>query len=87
LWFRCSISNADRFPYLDVPEFNINELDAIIISHAHLDHVGLLPYIYKMGYRGPVYMTAPTRDIAALLALDFIGVAYKQAAKPFFESS
>lgn len=78
---------TDRFPYLDVSEFNINELDAIIISHAHLDHVGLLPYIYKMGYRGPVYMTAPSRDIAALLSLDFIGVAYKQAAKPLFDST
>ena len=76
----------DKFPYLDVPEFNLNQLDAIIISHAHLDHVGLLPYLYKMGYKGPVYMTAPTRDIAALLALDFIGVAYKQAAKPLFDS-
>ena len=76
----------DKFPYLDVPEFNLNQLDAIIISHAHLDHVGLLPYLYKMGYQGPVYMTAPTRDIAALLALDFIGVAYKQAAKPLFDS-
>ena len=76
----------DKFPYLNVPEFNLNELDAVIISHAHLDHVGLLPYLYKMGYRGPVYMTPPSRDIAALLALDFIGVAYKQAAKPLFDS-
>lgn len=40
-----------------------------------------------MGYKGPVYMTAPTRDIAALLALDFIGVAYKQAATPLFSST
>ncbi|HOR52526.1 MAG TPA: MBL fold metallo-hydrolase RNA specificity domain-containing protein, partial [Candidatus Pacearchaeota archaeon] len=40
-----------------------------------------------MGYRGPVYMTAPTRDIAAILALDFIGVAYKQAAAPLFSSA
>jgi predicted metal-dependent RNase len=40
-----------------------------------------------MGYKGPVYMTAPSRDIAALLALDFIGVAYKQASKPLFDSS
>ncbi|VVB83952.1 Ribonuclease J [uncultured archaeon] len=78
---------ADKFPYLDIPEFNLAQLDAIIISHAHLDHVGLLPYLYKMGYRGPVYMTAPSRDIAALLALDFIGVAYKQAAKPLFDST
>ena len=78
---------SEKFPYLDVPEFNLNQLDAIIISHAHLDHVGLLPYLYKMGYRGPVYMTAPSRDIAALLALDFIGVAYKQASKPLFDST
>jgi hypothetical protein len=40
-----------------------------------------------MGYKGPVYMTAPTRDIASLLALDFIGVAYKQAEKPLFSST
>lgn len=77
----------DKFPYLDVSEFDISQLDAVIISHAHLDHVGLLPYLYKMGYKGPVYMTPPTRDIAALLSLDFIGVAYKQAASPLFGST
>ncbi len=77
----------DRFPYLTVPEFKIEEVDAIILSHAHLDHSGLIPYLFKMGYKGPVYMTMPTRDIAALLALDFIGVAYKQAEKPLFSSS
>ncbi|MDO8528737.1 MAG: beta-CASP ribonuclease aCPSF1 [Nanoarchaeota archaeon] len=78
---------SDKFPYFDIPEFDINRLDAVIIGHAHLDHVGLLPYLYKMGYKGPVYMTPPTRDIAALLALDFIGVAYKQAATPLFSST
>tara|TARA_Y100000034_G_C6897881_1_gene414439 strand:+ start:262 stop:2148 length:1887 start_codon:yes stop_codon:yes gene_type:complete len=76
----------DKFPYLDVSEFKINELDAIIVSHPHLDHSGLIPYLFKMGYRGPVYMTTPTRDISALLALDFIGVAYKQASAPLFSS-
>ncbi|MFH1358579.1 MAG: beta-CASP ribonuclease aCPSF1 [archaeon] len=76
----------EKFPYLDVSEFKINELDAIIVSHAHLDHSGLIPYLFKMGYRGPVYMTAPTRDISALLALDFIGVAHKQASAPLFSS-
>jgi len=74
----------DKFPVFTIPEFDISQLDAVIISHAHLDHVGLLPYLYKMGYKGPVYMTTPTRDIAALLALDFIGVAYKQAEAPIF---
>ncbi len=80
-------SGKDKFPYFNVPEFDISQLNAVIISHAHLDHVGLLPYLYKMGYKGPVYMTPPTRDIAALLSLDFIGVAYKQASKPLFSST
>jgi len=87
----CGINVAgkgkEKFPYLDVSEFKINELDAIILSHAHIDHSGLIPYLFKMGYQGPVYMTAPTRDIAALLALDFIGVAYKQASTPLFSST
>ncbi|MBU1135946.1 MAG: beta-CASP ribonuclease aCPSF1 [Nanoarchaeota archaeon] len=87
----CGINVAaqdrEKFPYFDIPEFDISEIDAVIISHAHLDHVGVLPYLYKMGYRGPCYMTAPTRDIASLLALDLIGVAYKQAAQPLYSST
>ncbi len=79
-------SGKDKFPFFNIPGFDISQLDAVIISHAHLDHVGLLPYLYKMGYKGPVYMTPPTRDIAALTSLDFIGVAYKQAAAPLFSS-
>ena len=86
----CGINVAatgkDQYPYLDIPEFDISKLDAVVISHAHLDHVGLVPYLYKMGYEGPIYMTEPTRDIAALLLLDFIGVAYKQAKVPLFSS-
>jgi uncharacterized protein len=79
-------SGEEKFPIFNIPEFNITQLDAVVISHAHLDHVGLLPYLYKMGYKGPVYMTMPTRDIASLISLDFIGVAYKQATQPLFES-
>lgn len=75
---------SEKFPYLDIPEFKINDLDAVIISHAHIDHGGLLPYLYKMGYTGPCYMTQPTRDILALLNLDFVGVAYKKAEAPLF---
>jgi len=69
-----SITNQDAFPYLDAPELNVQNLDAIIISHAHLDHISLLPFLFKMGYEGPVYMTAPTRDIASLTILDFINL-------------
>ncbi|MAG40077.1 beta-CASP ribonuclease aCPSF1 [Candidatus Pacearchaeota archaeon] len=81
-----SSNGRDQFPYLDAPEVDLSSIDAVILSHAHLDHSGLIPYLYKMGYKGPVYMTPPTRDIASLLALDFIGVAYKQAAQPLFKS-
>jgi len=78
---------AERFPYLDVSEIgDLNTIDAIILSHAHLDHSGLIPYLYKMGYKGPVYMTSPTRDIASLLQLDLIGVAYKKAESPLYRA-
>ena len=86
----CGINVAghgkDKFPYFDIPEFDIRQLDAVVLSHAHLDHVGLLPYLYKMGFKGPTYMTPPTMDLAALVCLDFIGVAYKQAATPLYSS-
>ncbi|MAG24788.1 beta-CASP ribonuclease aCPSF1 [Candidatus Pacearchaeota archaeon] len=78
---------AERFPYLDVTEIgDLASLDAIILSHAHLDHCGLIPYLYKMGYKGPIYLTAPTRDIASLLQLDLIGVAYKKAEAPIYRA-
>ncbi|MDO8564129.1 MAG: beta-CASP ribonuclease aCPSF1 [Nanoarchaeota archaeon] len=88
----CGINPAysegqERFPYLDVCEIgDLNSVDAIILSHAHSDHCGLIPYLYKMGYKGPIYLTPPTRDIAALVALDFVGVAYKQAASPLYRA-
>tara|TARA_Y100000034_G_C6909629_1_gene423604 strand:- start:5203 stop:7095 length:1893 start_codon:yes stop_codon:yes gene_type:complete len=88
----CGINPAiedgtDKFPYLDISEIgDLNSIDAIILSHAHIDHCGLIPYLYKMGYKGPVYLTPPTRDIAALLQLDLIGVAYKKAEFPIYRA-
>src|SRR3989338_1679561 len=60
-------SPEDAYPYLDAIRFPLSELDAVVISHAHMDHVGFVPYLFKMGYRGPVYLTEPTRDLSALL--------------------
>ncbi len=70
----------DRFPYFYIPEFSIRDLDAVIISHAHLDHSGLVPFLYKYGYRGPVYSTLPTRNLSTMLQLDFIQICDKEGS-------
>lgn len=72
----------DRFPFFEVPEFSIRDLDAVIISHAHLDHCGLVPFLYKYGYRGPVYCTLPTRNLSTMLQLDFIQICEKEGNPP-----
>ncbi len=68
----------EKFPFFDIPEFSIRDLDAVIISHAHLDHCGLVPFLYKYGYRGPVYSTLPTRNLSTMLQLDFIQICEKE---------
>lgn len=81
------VSNADDpYPMLEAPELSIKELDAIIVSHAHIDHTGLIPYLFKFGYRGPVYCTAPTRDIMALLQLDTIKIARGEGKEPIYDT-
>ena len=77
--------SLDAYPHLDTPEFNISALDAVVISHAHLDHMGFLPYLFKYGYRGPVYLTEPTRDISALLLLDFVKIMKSENKSPLFD--
>ncbi len=67
-------SNDEAYPILEAPEFDINQLDAVIVSHSHLDHCGFIPYLFKYGYRGPVYCTEPTRDVMSLLLLDYIKI-------------
>ncbi|BAW31907.1 MAG TPA: beta-CASP ribonuclease aCPSF1 [Methanothermobacter sp.] len=66
------------YPFLNVPEFAPDNLDAVIITHAHLDHSGFVPYLYHYGYDGPVYCTTPTRDLMTLLQLDHIDIAYRE---------
>lgn len=74
-------------PYLYAPEIQpFSSLDAVILTHAHLDHSGLLPILYKYGYEGPVYMTPPTRDLSALLQNDYIKVAHVEGHKGPYES-
>ncbi|MEE9411137.1 MAG: beta-CASP ribonuclease aCPSF1, partial [Candidatus Heimdallarchaeota archaeon] len=73
-----SNSPNNTFPRFDLPEFDIDELDAVIISHAHLDHSGFIPYLFKYGYQGAVYATRPTRDLMTMLQIDYLDVAKKE---------
>jgi len=74
-----NVSNISETPYLYLPEVQpLDSLDAVVITHAHLDHCGLVPLLYKYNYRGPIYVTPPTRDLMVLLQLDFIEVAGRE---------
>lgn len=79
-------SEKDAYPYLEAPEFKIDELDAVIVSHSHVDHCGLIPYLFKFGYRGPVYCTPPTRDVMALLQLDMVKIMRNEGKEPLYTS-
>ena len=68
----------DQFPNFDIPEFSIRDLDAVIVSHAHLDHCGMVPFLFKYGYKGPVYCTLPTRNLSTMLQLDFVQICEKE---------
>ena len=50
--------------------FDPEEIDYLILSHAHIDHSGLIPYIYKLGFRGTVLCTPATRDLCAIMLAD-----------------
>ena len=67
--------SLDAYPRIDWFSFNLDDLDAVIISHAHIDHQGFLPALYKYGYKGPIYCTEPTLPLMTLLQMDSIKIA------------
>lgn len=81
-----SASDEQAYPYFDCPEFRVDELDAVIVSHAHLDHSAVVPLLFKYGYQGPVYCTEPTRDIMALLQLDLVKIMRMDGREPIYTS-
>lgn len=54
----------------DKPPFDVEKIDAVILTHAHIDHSGYLPRLVKNGYQGPVHCTTATSDLLKILLLD-----------------
>lgn len=76
------VSSESSTPYLHLPEvLPLETLDAVVITHAHLDHSGLVPLLYKYGFDGPIYCTNPTRDLSTLLQMDYLKVAAAEGKK------
>ena len=57
----------------------VDGLDAIVLSHAHLDHSGRLPMAVRQGYSGPIYMTSPTCDLLEILLRDAASLQQRDA--------
>ncbi len=67
--------NFEKFPY------DPKEIETIFITHAHLDHTGLLPKLVRDGFRGVIYSTPPTRDFAEQLLIDSERILVKEAER------
>lgn len=70
--------------YKNIEDFSFNseEIDFVLLTHAHLDHCGRLPKLFMEGFRGRIYSTAPTRDLTEIILLDALNVS-RIEKKPF----
>jgi KH/beta-lactamase-domain protein len=66
-------------PRFDIAGVSMEDIDAVVLSHAHLDHTGFLPALFKYGYRGPVYCTEPTLLLMSILQRDYLVHSGKNA--------
>ena len=69
----CEPQNYGPFP------FDVSRVKAVFITHAHIDHTGRIPKLFKEGFRGKIYSTPATKDLARLMLEDSLGVMEKEA--------
>ncbi len=67
--------NTEPFP------FDAKSIDALFVTHAHIDHTGRIPKLIKAGFKGKIFSTLPTKDLANLMLKDSVGVLTKEAER------
>lgn len=67
--------NADPFP------FDPTALDALVVSHAHIDHIGRIPLLVQRGFRGPIHAQGATADLMPIMLTDAAGIAESEAMR------
>lgn len=77
---KAALSPADHEQAQQAIEFNIEHLDALILTHCHIDHVGRLPWLLIAGYRGPIYCTVATAHLLPLVIEDALKVGMTRNA-------
>ena len=68
-------SNADPFP------FEVASIDALVVSHAHIDHIGRVPLLVKRGFRGPIFAQRATAELMPIMLLDSASLAESDAER------
>jgi hypothetical protein len=69
------IKLGTQIEYPKIPQSTMKEIDAIVISHTHLDHSGYLPHIFSAGYTGNVYATKPTIELINVMVSDYLDIS------------
>lgn len=70
-----------RLKNWEYPPVNVGDIDAVLLTHSHMDHTGYLPKLVKQGFNGPIYGTNPTLDIAKIILDDSAKIQEQEAER------
>lgn len=80
----CGLYQGEKFAEKENREdftYDVKGIDALFVTHGHLDHVGRIPKLFNDGYNGPIYSTPPTRDLGELIMLDSLRLLTREAER------